>query len=136
MSAQSLVLEGATAAETSGQYFQAGARGFIPPGQSQPQALVALQIDLGTRENCESRLAQIAKSKEAAEAFGSGALWCSSESATVQLKFHGAFRNRVSGKSLVVESQYIELCTSAVEALTGGQAPNNKIEVTTACQAR
>jgi len=136
LAAQSSILEIAAAADTSGQYFQVGARGVTLPGQLQPQALVAIQIDLGTLENCESRLALMAKNKELVEVFGSGALWCSSESATAQLKFHGAFRNRITGKTLVVESQYIEVCTWTVEALTGGQAPSNKIEVTTACQAR
>ena len=132
-----LLVELSAAAEPSGQYFQVGARGLTlaVPGQL-PRSLISLQVNLGTRENCESRLAIIAKTKEVAEALGGPELWCSPESATAQLKFHGAFRNRLTGKSIVLESDSIELCTSAVEAMTGGQAPNNKIEVTTACQAR
>jgi hypothetical protein len=98
--------------------------------------LVGLQIDFETREACETRVARIAKSKEAMESLGGQEVWCSSESATAQLKFHGVFRNRLTGKSLHFESDSIEFCMAAVEAMTGGHAPNNNIEVTTACQAR
>jgi len=132
-----LLVELSAAAESSGQYFQVGARGvkFHVPGQL-PRALISLQVNLGTRENCESRLAVIAKTNGIAESLGGPELWCSSDSATAQLKFHGAFRNRLTGKTLVLESDSIELCASAVEVLTGGQAANNKVEVVTACQAR
>ena len=136
LTAQAFLSQFAAAVEKSGQYFQVGVRGFTPPGKLEPEAAVTLQIDLGTREVCESRLALIANNKEVTDALGSGALWCSSESASAKLQYHGVFRNRISGKTLQVESQYIELCTSAVEAMTGGQAPNNKIEVTTECQGR
>lgn len=133
--AQSSMVGMAAAAEAAGQYFQVGcARCFTPQGKLQPQSLVSLQVDLGTRENCESRLALIPKTRETTEA--GLELWCSSESATNQLKFYGVFRNRLTGKSLLFESDSIELCMSGVEVMTGGQAPSNKIEVTTACQAR
>ena len=132
-----LLVELSAAADSSGQYFQAGARRitFHAPGQL-PQALISLQVNLGTRENCESRLAVIAKTKDVAESLGGPELWCSPNSATARLKFHGAFRNRLTGQTLVLESDSIELCASAVEVLTGGQAANNKIEVVTPCQAR
>ena len=136
LTAQACLSQLAVAAETSGQYFQLGVRGFTPPGKLEPEALVTLQIDLGTREVCESRLAVIAKSKEVADAFGTGALWCSSESASAKLGYHGVFRNRTSGKTLHFESESVELCKTAIEAMTGGQAPNNKIEMATECQAR
>jgi len=120
----------------SGQYFQSGYRGPTPPTTNDPDPVVNLQVDLATPANCETRLGRIAGSKEVGVALGAESVWCSAKSASKQLKFFGVFKNRTTGKSVQIESADIELCTAAVEALTGGRAPNNKIEVTMACQAK
>jgi hypothetical protein len=120
----------------SGQYFQLGYRGPTPPTTNDPDPVVNLQIDLGTSDLCEARLSKLSQSNKVTEALGRESLWCSAKSASTKLEYLGVFRNKATGKSVRVESADISLCTSTVEALTGGQAPNNKIEVTTACGAK
>ena len=126
----------ASPAETPGQYFQMGVRGFTPAGKTEPQTLVVFQIDMATRKICESRVAALSQNKDAADAVVSGAIWCSSISASTDLKYHGVFRNRINGKTVHIEADNISYCNMAAEFWTGPQAPNNKVEVVTECQAR
>ena len=120
----------------AGRYFQFGVRDFIPPDKQKPEPLVSLQIDLGSQDVCEKRLSAIRASPEAGDSFAPSSAWCSSVSASEQLKYHGVFRNRVNGKTFDFEAAFLDWCQIAVEMMTGGQAPNNKIEVVTQCAAR
>ena len=136
LAVQAWLIPIAAAAAPSGQYFQIGFHGFTPPGKLVPESFVMVQIDVGTREVCEARLAVMVKTKEVVETLGADGLWCSSESASAKLKYHGVFRNRITGKTLHMESNDVDWCKTAAEFMTGGQAANNKIEVVTECQAR
>ena len=134
--AEACLAHAASPAETSGQYFQVGVKGFTPAGKTEPQTLVVVQVDMATREICESRVATLSQNKDGAELVTSGAVWCSSISASAALTYHGVFRNRINGKTVHIEGNDISYCQMAAEQWTGGHAPNNKIEVVAECQAR
>jgi hypothetical protein len=105
----------------SGNYFQMGLRWPVRPTTNDPEPIVNLQIDLGSRELCESRLAVLPRDRDAP---GESA-WCSPLSASARLKFYGVLKSNRSDKPLRVETETLEECELiAQQASTAGADPN------------
>ena len=121
----------------SGRYFQAGVLRPARPTTNDPDPIVTMQIDLGSQELCESRLAAAPKDNEVRSASGGEGTWCSPESASTKLKYHGMLTNSRNGKALHIETDSLEWCqTIADQAVTVGAASGKANKLSLECQAR
>lgn len=114
---------------TPGRYLQAGAQDIAPEEPGPLQVVVIWQIELASQEECERRLVQMKAQSDLGELVGTGGIWCSATSASEKLKVSSTFRHRVTGKSLVVETEDVASCQEVVAGFTGGQNANEKVEV-------
>jgi hypothetical protein len=121
----------------SGRYFQMGLLRPARPTTNDPDSLVTLQIDLGSQELCESRLAATPKNSEMRSAFEDEDAWCSPESASAKLKYHGMLTNSSNGKVFHIETDSIEWCKVITDqAMTASTASGKANKLSLACQAR
>jgi hypothetical protein len=95
--------------------------------------MINMQIDLGSQELCESRLAAVPKDNE----FGSEGTWCSPESVSAKLKYHGMLTNSSNGKALHIETDSLEWCKAiADQTMTAGAGSGKANKLSLECQAR
>ena len=121
----------------SGRYLQMGLRRPLRPTTNDPDPFVNIQIDLGTRELCESRLAGVPKGYGPGAVLGGEEAWCSPESASAKLRYHGMVKNGSAGKVFHIETDSLEGCQSlADQAVRAGGASGKAIKLGLACQAR
>lgn len=110
----------------SGNYFQMGLRWPVQPTTNDPEPVVNVQIDLGSRELCESRLAGLPPDQDAR---GQSA-WCSPKSASAGLKFYGVLQSKRSGQLVRVETTSLEECELIAQQASTAGADGRK------CQAK
>jgi hypothetical protein len=121
----------------SGRYFQMGLLRPARPTTNDPDPLVTIQIDLGSQELCESRLAATPKNSEMRSAFEDEDAWCSPESASAKLKYHGMLTNSSNGKVFHIETDSLEWCEAIAEqAMTVGAVSGKTTKLSMECQAR
>lgn len=125
-------------ARPSGRHLQRGLRASTRATTNDPDPLFNMQIDLGSQELCESSLAAVPKDTQMSSrsTFGGDWTWCSPESASAKLKYHGRFTNS-KGKSFYIETDSVEQCQAiADQSMTAGVAARKAIELSLKCQAR
>jgi hypothetical protein len=121
----------------SGRYFQVGLRRPARPTTNDPDPLVNIQIDLGSQEICESRLAAVPKNNEMHSASEGEDTWCSPESASAKLKYHGMLMNISNGKASHIETDSLEWCKAITDqAMTAGAVSGKTSKLSLECQAR
>lgn len=121
----------------SGRYFQMGLRRPARPTTNDPDPLVNVQIDLGSQELCESRLAAVPKNNEMRSASEGEDTWCSPKSASAKLKYHGVLTNSSNGKAFRIETDSLEWCKEiADQAMIAGAASGKANKLSLECQAR
>jgi hypothetical protein len=121
----------------SGRYFQMGLRRPARPTTNDPEPIINAQIDLGSQELCESRLAAVPKDEAMRSDFGGEETWCSPESASAKLKYHGTLTNSSNGKALHIETDFLESCQAiADQARAAGATSGNANKLCLECKAR
>ncbi len=122
--------------QPSGRYFQTGLRRSARPTTNDPHPIVNMQIDLGSEELCKSRLAAVPKDNEMRSAWGEDT-WCSPESASATLKYHGMLMNSSNGKAVHIETDSLEWCQAITDqAKTASAASGKANKLSLECQAR
>jgi hypothetical protein len=121
----------------SGRYLQEGWRLPARPTTNDPDPSVIVQIDLGSQQLCESRLATVPKDTRRHSSLGGDEAWCTPNSASAKLKYHGRLTTVSNGKSFYIETRSVEWCKEiADQAITAGAAAQKAIELSLECQAR
>jgi hypothetical protein len=121
----------------SGRYFQTGLRRPARPTTNDPDPIINMQIDLGSQELCNSRLAAVPKDNEMRSASEGEDRWCSPESASATLKYHGMLKNSSNGKALHIETDSLEWCQAITDqAKTASAASGKANKLSLECQAR
>jgi hypothetical protein len=124
-------------ARPSGKYFQMGLRRPPRPTTNDPDPLINIQIDLGSQERCESRLAAVPKDNEMRSGSEGQETWCSPESASAKLKYHGMLTNSSNGKALHIETDSLEWCQAIADQSMAAVAASGKADkLSLECQAR
>jgi hypothetical protein len=121
----------------SGKYFQMGLRRPARPTTNDPDPIINIQIDLGSQELCESRLAAVPKDNEMRSASEGEDTWCSPESASAKLKYHGMLTKSSNGKALHIETDSLAWCQEiAAQAMTADAASGKANKLSLECQTR
>jgi hypothetical protein len=121
----------------SGKYFQMGLRSPARPTTNDPDPIINIQMDLGSQELCESRLAAVPKDNEMRSASEGEETWCSPKSASAKLKYHGMLTNSSNGKAFHIETDSLAWCQAiADQAMTAGAASGKANKLSLECQAR